>query len=139
MKKWLPFIENNAIKSIFNELCSYFVLSKVKYTLEGSCRKCGNCCRKMYSIGTCSEKEFNQLTKIFPKFKRFKIWGRDDNENLLFACTLLDENGLCSDYKHRLRMCKNYPYKNIKYGGNLPPNCGFKIKTNKTFKDYLKS
>jgi Fe-S-cluster containining protein len=126
------------IKNIFNEFCSYLVVDKVKYSLKGNCRQCGDCCRKMYSIGTYTEKEFNFMKKIFPKYKRFEITGRDEFGNLLFACTLLDENGLCSDYKHRLRMCKNYPHKNIKYGGELPPNCGFKILTGKSFKDYLK-
>lgn len=126
------------IKSLFYEFCSYFVTTEVKYSLEGSCRKCGDCCRKMYAFDTYNEKEFILMTKIFPKYKRFKITGKDENGLLLFACTLLDENGLCSNYKNRLRMCKNYPHKNIKYGGNLPPNCGFKINTGKEFKDYLK-
>ena len=128
---------NDIIKVIFYELKSYFVPQKVRYKLEGKCIKCGNCCRYMYSVDTYTEDEFELTTKIFPKYKRFKIIGRDEYDNLVFACNLLDENGLCSDYSNRLKMCKNYPNARINSAGKLHETCGYKIIPEKSFNDYI--
>jgi len=125
------------LKVLFYEFQSSFVPQKVKYRLEGQCIKCGDCCRYMYSVDTYTEKEFELTKKLFPKYKRFKIIGKDEYDNLIFACSLLDENGLCSDYKNRLKMCKNYPGKRINGGGSLHKRCGYKIVPEKSFKDYL--
>jgi Fe-S-cluster containining protein len=91
----------------------------------------------MYSIDTYTEKEFNLTAKIFPKYKRFKIIGKDNYNNLIFACNLIDENGLCTDYKNRLKMCKKYPGPAINGGGELHKNCGYKIIPEKSFREYL--
>lgn len=132
MKRLLDYL-----KVIYYELRSRFVAKKVKYRLEGSCKKCGDCCRYMYSIDTYTEKEFEIMTKIFPKYKRFKITGRDEYNNLIFACTLLDKNGLCSDYKNRLNMCKKYPCIRQNAGGKLHKNCGYSLIPEKSFNNYL--
>jgi len=128
----------DVIKVLYYEIKSYFVPQKVRYRLEGQCLKCGDCCRYMYSVDTYTEDEFKLTTKIFPKYKRFEIIGRDEYDNLIFACKLLDENGLCSDYKNRLKMCKKYPVTKIKGIAKLHKRCGFKIISEKSFKDYLK-
>ena len=44
--------------------------------------------------------------------------------------------GKCSDYKHRLPMCRKYPQKRIFYNAKLHDGCGYKVNV-KTFKDYL--
>ncbi|MBR1460335.1 YkgJ family cysteine cluster protein [bacterium] len=125
------------IKSIIYEIWSYFVPEKLSYEITGSCKKCGKCCNYMYSVDTYTEKEFKIMQMIFPKYKRFYIKGRDDEGNLIFACKLVTPDGLCSDYKHRLRMCKNYPAKRINYPGKLHDGCGYKVNT-KNFEDYIK-
>lgn len=126
------------LRSVYYEIKSRFVTQQVRYRLEGRCIKCGDCCRYMYSIDTYTEEEFKLMTRFFPKYRRFKIIGRDEFENLVFACKLLDENGLCSDYKNRLKMCKNYPGPRLNAGGKLHKNCGYKIIPEKSFEDYLK-
>jgi len=90
----------------------------------------------MYSIDTYTEKEFKIMQMIFSKYKRFYIKGKDEYGNLIFACKLVTPEGLCSDYKHRLRMCKNYPAKFIRYNGKLHDGCGYTVEK-KDFKKYL--
>ncbi len=123
--------------SVWNEFLSYFVPERVSYEVTGECKKCGKCCNYMYSIDTYTEKEFKIMQFLFPKYKRFYIKGRDEEGNLIFACKLVTEDGLCSDYKHRLRMCKNYPAKRVFYPAKLHEGCGYTVHI-KHFKDYLK-
>ncbi|EKE04698.1 MAG: hypothetical protein ACD_20C00022G0023 [uncultured bacterium] len=127
------------LKVIYYEIRARFVIQKVKYKIEGECIRCGDCCRYMYSIDTYNEKEFEFMTKLFPKYKRFKVIGRDEFNNLIFACKLIGEDGLCTDYKNRLKMCKEYPhYHRLCPSGELHERCGFKIIPEKTFEYYLK-
>jgi Fe-S-cluster containining protein len=125
------------IKAIFYEFLSEFVPEKLTYEITGECKKCGKCCNYMYSKDTYTEKEFKIMQMIYPKYKRFYIKGKDEEGNLIFACKLVTPEGLCSDYKHRLRMCKNYPAKRINYPGKLHEGCGYTVHVKK-FDDYLK-
>ncbi|MFA6571899.1 MAG: YkgJ family cysteine cluster protein [Bacteroidota bacterium] len=129
LKKIEPFIYN---------FLSLFVPRKVRYKIEGSCVKCGKCCRYMYSKDTYTEREFKIMQFIYPAYKRFYIVGKDEENNLIFGCKLIDENNLCTDYKNRLKMCKNYPSKFINFRGELHDNCGFTVRPEKSFNDYLK-
>ena len=124
------------IKSIYYEIMSNFVPKKISYEITGECKKCGKCCNYMYSVDTYTEKEFKIMQMIFPKYKRFYIKGKDEFGNLIFACKLVTPDGLCSDYKNRLRMCKNYPVKKIYFPAKLHEGCGYKIIT-KSFDEYL--
>ena len=125
------------LKSVYYEFMSYFVPEKITYEITGECKKCGKCCNYMYSVDTYTENEFKIMQFLFPKYKRFYIKGKDEFGNLIFACKLVTPEGLCSDYKNRLRMCKNYPAKKIHYLGKLHDGCGYKV-NEKDFKDYLK-
>ncbi|MCI1273107.1 MAG: YkgJ family cysteine cluster protein [Clostridiaceae bacterium] len=126
------------ITVIKNEFLSHFVTEKVSYEVTGHCKKCGKCCNYMYSYDTYTEDEFKIMQFLFPKYKRFYIKGKDDEGNLIFACKLVTKDGLCSDYKHRLRMCKNYPAKRVGYPAKLHEGCGYTVNV-KTFDDYLKN
>ena len=125
------------IKSIIYEYLSYFVPEKISYEITGHCKKCGKCCNYMYSMDTYTEEEFKFMQKLFPAYKRFYIKGKDEEGNFIFACKLITPEGLCSDYKHRLRMCRNYPAKRIFYPAKLHEGCGYKVNI-KSFEDYLK-
>ena len=125
------------VKAIFYEFLSEFVPEKISYEITGECKKCGKCCNYMYSKDTYTEKEFKIMQMIYPKYKRFYIKGRDDDGNLTFACKLVTPDGLCSDYEHRLRMCRNYPAKRINYAGKLHEGCGYTVHIKK-FDDYMK-
>lgn len=122
---------------IINEIRSYFVPERVSYEVTGECKKCGKCCNYMYSYDTYTEKEFKIMQFLFPAYKRFYIKGKDESGNLIFACKLVTEEGLCSDYKHRLLMCRKYPQKCIFYPAKLHDGCGYKVNV-KSFQDYLK-
>ena len=133
---WYITVMLDFFKTIKNEILSYFVPEKIVYEVTGACKKCGKCCNYMYSIDTYTEKEFKIMQFLFPAYKRFYIKGKDDDGNLIFACKLVTEDGLCSDYKHRLKMCKNYPAKRVFYPAKLHDGCGYTVNI-KTFKDYL--
>lgn len=124
------------LENIKNEFLSYFVPEKVKYEIQGECRKCGKCCRYMYSFDTYTEKEFKFMQFLFPSYRRFYIKGKDDKGNLIFACKYVTDNGLCSVYEKRLPMCKKYPSKKVFYPAKLHEGCGYKI-VKKSFNDYL--
>ena len=123
---------------IFNEIRSYFVPEKIEYRIEGECKKCGKCCNYMYSYDTYTEKEFKIMQFLYPAYKRFYIKGKDEEGRLIFACKLVTKDGLCSDYKHRLPMCRKYLAKKISYNGKLHEGCGYKV-ISKSFEDYLRS
>lgn len=124
------------LENIKNEFLSYFVPEKVEYEIHGECRKCGKCCRYMYSFDTYTEKEFKFMQFLFPSCRRFYIKGKDDKGNLIFACKYVTDNGLCSVYEKRLPMCKKYPSKKVFYPAKLHEGCGYKI-VKKSFNDYL--
>ena len=110
---------------------------QVVYEVTGECKKCGKCCNYMYSVDTYTEKEFKIMQFLFPTYRRFYIKGKDEEGNLIFACKLVTPDGLCSDYKHRPRMCRNYPARRVAYRAELHEGCGYKVNA-KTFEDYLK-
>lgn len=123
--------------SITNEIKSYFVPEKIKYEIVGECKKCGKCCNYMYSFDTYTEKEFKIMQFLFPAYKRFYIKGKDEEGNLIFACKYVSEDGLCTVYKKRLKMCKKYPKRFINQPAVLHEGCGYKV-VKKSFDDYLK-
>ncbi len=124
------------IKSIYFEAASYFVPEKVRYKIEGQCRKCGECCRQIRARGLRNERELKFMQFIFPHYKRFFITGEDTEGNLILSCKYLQDNGLCGVYNKRPRLCRNYPEKYIGYYVEMPDGCGFKI-IKKDFKDFL--
>ena len=126
------------LENIKNEFLSYFVPEKVEYEIQGECKKCGKCCRYMYSFDTYTEKEFKLMQFLFPSYRRFYIKGKDDKGNLIFACKYVTDEGLCSVYEKRLPMCKKYPSKKIFYPAKLHEGCGYKI-VKKSFNDYLRN
>lgn len=126
------------VKSIYWEIKSYFVPEKVSYEIEGNCKKCGKCCNYMYSYDTYTEKEFKFMQFLFPAYKRFYIKGRDNLGNLIFACKYVTKEGLCSQYKKRLAMCRRYPVRNLNFKPILHKGCGFKV-IEKKFEDFLKN
>ena len=125
------------LETIVNELKSYFVTEKISYEITGECKKCGKCCNYMYSFDTYTEKEFKIMQFLFPAYRRFYIKGKDENGNLIFACKYVTEEGLCSVYDKRLKMCRRYPVKRIYRPMKLHEGCGYKVEE-KRFEDYLK-
>jgi len=126
----------DSIVTLINEIKSHFVAEKLTYEIVGECNKCGKCCNYMYSFDTYSEKEFKFMQLLYPAYKRFYIKGQDEDGNLIFACKYVSEEGLCTVYKKRLKMCKRYPAKRILYPAKLHEGCGYTV-IKKSFEDYL--
>ncbi len=124
------------IKSVYYELSSYFIPKKIKYKIEGECNKCGNCCREIRAEGLRNEKELKFMQLIFPHYKRFFITGKDENNNIILSCKYLNNNGECSVYDNRPKLCRDYPKKSISLNLAMPDGCGYKV-IKKEFKDYL--
>ena len=108
----------------------------MEYKITGKCLKCGKCCRYMYSFDTYTTTDFKIMQFLFPAYRRFYIRGKDEDGNLIFACKYVTEEGLCSVYDKRLKMCRNYPAKKISYPGKLHEGCGYKVE-DKSFEMYL--
>lgn len=126
----------NLVKTVINEIKSYFVTEKIQYEIAGECKKCGKCCNYMYSFDTYTEREFKFMQFLYPSYKRFYIKGKDKLGNLIFACKYVSDDGLCTVYEKRLKMCKRYPSNKILYPANLHEGCGYQV-IKKDFKDYL--
>ncbi len=110
--------------------------------ITGSCRSCGNCCRKINLEGDGgwlrSEKDFLDVVTDYPEYKRFIITGKDQQGFIQFSCTWLTDAGLCRDHENRLSLCKNFPDKSLHFcGGTLPACCGYSINEVHPFSRYL--
>ncbi|MEW5819379.1 MAG: YkgJ family cysteine cluster protein [Cyanobacteriota bacterium] len=112
-------------------------LTPPEYRLEGECKRCGQCCKLMYSLDTYTEFDFKITQFLFPAYKRFEILGKDEEGNFMFKCNWVQEDNTCKYYEKRLDMCKKFP--NVKYGslGKVPPGCGFKLVPIRKFSDVI--
>lgn len=129
---------SDLIFNIINEIKSYFIPEKIRYEITGECKKCGKCCNNVYSIDMESEQEFKFMQLLFPAYRRFYLKGKDEEGHLVFACKFVSEDGLCTVYEKRPRLCRNFPAKSLKYCAKLFDGCGYKVEK-KNFKDYLNS
>jgi hypothetical protein len=110
--------------------------------VNGACRNCGNCCRKINLEGRKGwlrqEEEFFAVVAGYPEYKRFQITGKDEQGFLCFSCTWLTDEGFCKDHEKRLNLCRNFPDKTLHFcGGVLPEGCGYEICEVRPFKKYL--
>ena len=126
----------NFLENIKNEILSYFVCEKPRYEVVGKCKQCGECCRYMYSFDTYTEREFKIMQFLFPSYRRFYIKGKDKDGNFIFACKYVTDDGKCSVYNNRLKMCKLYPQRFISFPAKLHEGCGYEV-LKKKFEDYL--
>lgn len=125
------------IEPIYYQFLSKFVPKKVTYHVEGECLKCGKCCRYMYCDGLSSELEFKFLQFVHTDYKRFEIAGKDENGNYVISCKYIDKDGLCPVYKDRASVCRNYPAQKVTRKGSFHIGCGFSMKPEKTFKEFM--
>jgi Fe-S-cluster containining protein len=119
-------------------------LKKPGFTRQGSCKKCGNCCRnivfKVNDNYIASEDEFEKLKKWKPRYNHFYISGRDEDGALLFTCKSLNTDNACKSYRFRSLYCRLYPRLKtdmIIAGTTMLDGCGYYYKSSIDFKDYL--
>ncbi|HSA06236.1 MAG TPA: YkgJ family cysteine cluster protein [Candidatus Gastranaerophilales bacterium] len=133
-------IAMKSLKIFLYELFPNLMFEKANYRLEGDCNKCGDCCRFIYCLEPFSKLDFKLMRFFFPKYKRFKIIGEDSAGNLVLACSLIREDGLCPDYKNRPGICRAYPDpKKIYSGGKLYKRCSYKLISEKSFENYIQN
>ncbi|MBW2608769.1 MAG: YkgJ family cysteine cluster protein [Deltaproteobacteria bacterium] len=111
--------------------------------ISGSCLQCGLCCRKLCleikGRWVTSENTFYKLVKANSDYERFKIIGRDEQGFLEFACTCLQEDGSCRDHDNRLKICRDFPEKDMFFmNGILPEGCGYSVQEWVSFEKILK-
>ena len=106
-----------------------------RWKIEGKCKRCGECC---YLIGLSTP---NRLAKR-PWIKKTLIWWQEninrfkfedvveeketDLSWFLYSCNRITTEGLCGDYRHRPRICREYPQLPQYKMPDIVHNCGFK-------------
>ena len=120
----------------------YKYILRRKYYRYGSCKRCGDCCSKIYvnhKNGTIKdEKEFLFLKKLHPFYTFLEVVDKDEN-GLVFKCNKFDkEKHICTIHKFRPGICRRYPSEVIlKMHGVMSENCGFYFKPIDSFEKIL--
>ncbi|MCD7780874.1 MAG: YkgJ family cysteine cluster protein [Candidatus Gastranaerophilales bacterium] len=126
---------------ILKKLFYKYILRK-NYYRYGSCKRCGDCCSKIYVCHQKSMindiKEFEKLKKLHPFYTYLEVIDKDSN-GLVFKCRNFDkENHICKIHKLRPGICRRYPDEIIlKMKGVMSENCGFYFKPIDTFEEIL--
>lgn len=122
---------------------AYLGATRKRVVIAGSCNMCGWCCTRLnlsyHNTWISSEKQFEKLKRDFADYRRFEIMERTISGLLLFRCTMLDENNLCSDHENRPEYCREYPHPELLFlGGSLREECGYRFETVPDFQRVLK-
>lgn len=104
-------------------------LTHQKHLVEGSCKRCGECCRSLsiegYDGWIKTESEFQILLRLRPEYQRFTVVGSVGG-CLLFSCTEIGDDGNCGDYQNRPALCRNFPHRDLLISGaKMPAGCGY--------------
>lgn len=134
------------LKNIFLYLKFYYdKIFTSKYKIEGKCNGCGACCKNIVFLikenYVTTKEQFEELKNFDKKYHHFEISGRNEKGALLFKCKSLDDNNRCRDYFFRSVYCRAYPNVTgkIRLGGyETFDSCGYKIKVDKNFNEYLR-
>ena len=114
-----------------------------RMVVAGACRMCGWCCTRLnlsyQNRWIRSENAFERLKQEYPDYRRFTVIGRTLSGLLLFHCTMLNEDNLCSDHENRPEYCSQFPHPDLIFlGGGLKPDCGFRFETVPDFQRMLR-
>jgi len=128
------------LRYLNKQFYKFFFPSNLK--IEGSCSKCGTCCKKIFIMiddkSVFKEEEFYRLQRDILSYRYFAIAGRETSGELYFKCNLFKDNQ-CSKYKNRPLICRKYPSVDmLKYGGVLNDSCSYKMRARKSFDFFLK-
>ena len=118
-----------------------FILRR-KYYRYGKCKRCGDCCSKIYvkhgKQVINDEIEFKKLQKQDFFYSGLEIVAKDE-QGLVFKCHYYDkECHICTIHKYRSSICRKYPSEEIfKFSGVMSENCGYYFKPIDSFEDIL--
>lgn len=101
-----------------------------RYRLEGSCNKCGQCCREIYLKMTRAQFLSPLFTAVAVKWISWLFdfeFLRVDREvgDLVFRCRNQLADGRCGNYFWRPNICRNYPLVDYFEEPKLLPDCGY--------------
>jgi Fe-S-cluster containining protein len=84
------------------------------------------------------EAEFERLKPQHFFYSWLNIVGNGET-GLIFECTKLDkEKGVCTAYKQRASICRNYPQEEVfEMGGIISDDCGYKFVPIKSFEEVF--
>nr|WP_287411260.1 YkgJ family cysteine cluster protein [Pseudodesulfovibrio sp.] len=127
------------LTGLFRRFRSFVLKRDVE--VVGQCRMCGKCCRgillKDAGRFLKTEKQFRALCQSDPLHECFRIVRQDEFGVLVFNCSKLGNDNICTDYESRPALCSNYPAKSLYYhGGWLRDDCGYSFKA-VTFRDVF--
>lgn len=115
-----------------------------KITISGACKKCGKCCENLIlthkNKAVTDKKQVESLKKKESFYSRFTPIYTDPTTGIMyFSCALLKDK-ICSDHNNRPNICRNYPSEAMfAKGGKLLTGCGYILKPQKDFEQYLKN
>ncbi len=113
-----------------------------KLLVQGSCNRCGKCCQKINlqwgATWLKSLKKWKSIQKKDPRYERFEIVGRTQDNLLTFSCKSMVD-GQCTDYESRFTFCKTYPEPAVfLMGGIFQKECGYSLAEGKPFAKEFK-
>jgi hypothetical protein len=105
---------------------------KPRYELLGACQQRGACCTQIVANPPGYIKRRPRLLATFAWFHRmahnFRVVGRGPDDELIFKCDFLKQDGGCGIYRWRPRLCRVYPVLPFFAPPRLLPGCGYRTK-----------
>lgn len=102
------------------------------FYIDGQCENTGYCCQKLKLtfFGRVIQKmdDFKTLLKKFPNYQSFLPTLKSNGNIKFFSCTHLTNLNLCSNYKFRPDICRNYPYSAFVVYDYIRQGCGYRVK-----------
>lgn len=119
-----------------------FVLRR-EPVVRGACRMCGTCCTDITLVMdgqvVRDRLELRDVVRRYPGYSRFRPSGVDKRGNMVVSCTLLGEDGACTDHDNRLDLCRDHPGPPHYFSGApLHPGCGFRFEEVRRFSAVLR-
>jgi hypothetical protein len=127
---------------LWRELLRLFVLADLaavrlvqkivppRYELRGACDQRGVCCTQIVGNPPRFVKR-GRLIHLFAWYHQimhnFHVVARGTDDELIFRCGHLQTDGRCGIYRHRPRLCRNYPVLPWFGPPRLLPGCGFQV------------
>lgn len=98
----------------------------------GKCKMRGVCCK---NIGISLPRKYC-MSLFWEKllWRPYFYWVHNFHhldtidKTMIFSCGHLDQNGLCTIYPYRPKLCREFPRSTIHQQSDLHPGCGFSIK-----------
>src|SRR5439155_4133487 len=101
--------------------------------IRGRCEACGECCRRvvLWSAGR-PVRDVEGFALLVARdaftYSRFEPYGRNSSGDLLFRCTKLGQDNLCTVHAERPVICRRYPEPRLFLnGGSLPQECSYLV------------